>query len=73
MAKKSSKKGYFGLGGVVSIILALFPLTNIVFGIATRLTRGNILGAVLNFFVFPVFYIIDLVTIITKEKITVLA
>ena len=75
MAKKSSKssKGYFGLGHLVSIILAIIPVTNIIFGIVTRLTRGKILGAILNIFLFPLFWIVDLITIIVSNKLTFLA
>lgn len=73
MAKKKRQKAYFGLGHLISIILALFPFTNIVFGIVIRLTRGKILGAILNFIVCPIFYILDLVTVIIKKDITVLA
>lgn len=72
MAKKSSK-AYFGLGWVVSLILAIIPVTNLIFGIVTRAMRGNILGLILNIILAPVFYIIDLVTIIIKKDLTVLA
>ena len=71
MAKKT--KGYFGLGHLVSIILAIIPFTNIIFGIVIRVTRGNILGAVLNFFLSPLFWLVDLITIITKNDLTFLA
>ena len=44
-----------------------------ILGIVTRVQRGNILGAVLNFFIAPLFYIIDLVTMILSRDLTVLA
>ena len=71
MAKHS--KAYFGLGWVVSLILALIPFTSVLCGIITRVQRGQILGAILNFVVCPVFYIIDIVTMIVNKDITVLA
>lgn len=71
MAKKSG--GYFGLGHIVSIILAIIPVTNVVFGVIIRATHGNILGVVLNILLCPVFWIIDLVTIILNNKVTILA
>lgn len=71
MAKK--KKAYFGLGYIVSVVFAIIPFTNVLFGIITRITRGKILGALLNFFIAPLFYIIDLITIILKKDLTVLA
>ena len=69
----ASSKRYFGLGWVLCVILAIFPVTNIIFGIVTRAQRGNILGAVLNFFLCFIFYFIDLITMIAKKDITVLA
>jgi hypothetical protein len=70
MAKRG--RAYFGLPWLISVILAIFP-TNVLFGIITRLLRGNILGVLLNIIIAPVFYIIDLVTIILYKDITVLA
>ncbi len=71
MAKK--KKAYFGLGYIVSVVFAIIPFTNVLFGIITRITRGKILGALLNFFIAPLFYVVDLITIILKKDLTVLA
>ena len=71
MAKR--QKAYLGLEWIVSLILAIFPVTNVILGIVTRVQRGNILGAVLNFFIAPLFYIIDLVTMILSRDLTVLA
>jgi hypothetical protein len=65
-------RAYFGLPWLVSVILALFPI-NVLLGIITRLIRGNIIGVLLNIFLAPIFYIIDLVTIIVYKDITVLA
>ncbi len=74
MAKSSlSGKAYLGLDWIISVILAIIPFTNVILGIVTRVARGNILGAVLNFFLSPFFYIIDLITIIINKDLTVLA
>lgn len=70
MAKKSG--GYLGLGWVVSVILAIIPITNIILGVIARVQKKNILGVVLNIILCPIFWIIDLVTIITEGKVTVL-
>ena len=51
MAK--SQKGYFGLSHIVSIILAIIPITSLICGVVTRATRGNILGLILNIIIFP--------------------
>lgn len=73
MAKSKSSKGYFGLGHLVSIILAIIPITSLICGIITRAQRGNILGLILNILIFPLFWIIDIITIIVNNKISFLA
>ncbi len=70
---KSKQRAYFGLGWVVSLILAIIPVTNVILGIVVRAQRGNILGLVLNIIFCPVFYIIDIVTMIVQKDVTVLA
>ena len=70
MAAKS--KRYFGLSWLVCVILAILP-TNVICGIVTRFLRGNILGGILNIILFPLFYVIDLITMIIAKDITVLA
>jgi len=67
MSKKSSTKAYLGLPWLFSLILAIFPPTNIVLGIVTRILRGSILFAILNFFLCPIFYVIDLISIILNN------
>lgn len=73
MAKAKRQRAYFGLGWVVSLILAIIPITSVICGIIVRAQRGNILGLVLNIILCPVFWIIDLVTMIAMKDITVLA
>lgn len=67
------KKDYFGMAWIFSVILAIIPVTNIIFGIVIRATRGKILGTILNIFLCPIFYIVDLVTIIFSRKVSFLA
>ena len=73
MAKKSG--GAYGLGcdKIINIILAIIPITNIILGIYKRATTGHILGAVLNFFLAPIFWIVDLITVILDNKLILLA
>lgn len=71
MAKAT--KRYFGLDWVVCLILAIIPFTSIICGIVSRVQRGNILGAILNFVLCPLFYIVDLVTMIVSRDIVFLA
>ncbi len=69
----SKQKAYFGLSWIISLILAIFPVTNLVLGIVTRAMRGNWLGLILNIILAPIFYVIDLVTIILTKDLKVLA
>jgi len=72
MASKKSTKAYFGLGWIISVILAILP-TNVICGIVTRVLRQNWLGVILNIVLAPIFYIVDLVTIIAYKDVTILA
>ncbi len=69
----ASTKRYFGLGWIVCLILAIIPVTSLICGVITRIQRGNILGAILNIILFPVWYILDLITMILCRDITILA
>lgn len=73
MASRKSTKAYFGLSYIISLILAIIPFTSWILGIATRFSRGNILGGILNIPFGFIFWIIDLVTMITSKDVTVLA
>lgn len=66
MSKKSG--GYLGLGYVISIILAIIPITNLILGLIERINNKSYLLAVLNFIIFPLFWIVDLVSIILNNK-----
>lgn len=68
-----SKKAYLGLDWIVSLILAIIPITSIILGIVTRVQRENLIGAILNFFLCPIFWIIDLITMIVHKDLTILA
>ncbi len=71
MAKK--KGGAYGFGWLINVILAIFPLTSLILGIVTRVSRGKVLGAVLNFFLFPLFWIVDIITVVLDNKLAFLA
>lgn len=70
--RSSSQRAYFGLDWVISLILAILP-TNLICGIITRIIRQNWLGLILNIVLCPLFYLIDLVTMIVNKDLTVLA
>ena len=69
----ASSKRYFGLDWLICVILAIIPVTSIICGLITRVQRGNILGAILNFLLCPLFWLIDLITMLVKKDIVFLA
>ena len=68
MAKKS--KDYFGLSWIVSLILAIIPVTAWVCGFVTRFQEGKFVAGVLRvIFGFWIIWILDLVFMIVKGQI----
>ncbi len=68
MAKKSSD--YFGLGKLVSIILAIIPITSLIFGFLTRLQEGKIVAAILRIILgWNVIWILDIVFMVLNQRI----
>lgn len=72
MAKKK-KSGAYGCGRILNIILAIIPVTNLILGIVKRAVTGHVIGAVLNFFLAPIFYVVDLITVICCNKLVLAA
>ncbi|MGN1221982.1 MAG: hypothetical protein ACI4TT_01960 [Christensenellales bacterium] len=69
MAKKSSKD-YFGLGYVVSLILAIIPVTSWILGAVTRFQEGKIVAGLLRLLLgWNIIYIVDLVLMIVSKHI----
>ena len=72
MANKG--KGYLnaGLGHIVDIILAIILFTSWLLGGITRIMRGHIIAGILQLItpVAFVFWILDIITVITKEDLT---
>lgn len=67
MAKKSD---YFGLGYIVSIILAIIPVTAWLCGAITRIMEGKIVAGIIRLvFGFTIVWIIDLVLMIVSKHI----
>lgn len=67
------QRAYFGLDWIVSLILAIIPVTNVILGWVTRAQRKNWVGLILNIVLAPVFYVVDLVTMIISKDLTILA
>lgn len=68
MAKK--RADYFGLGYIVSIILAIIPVTAWICGIVTRFMEGKIVAGIIRILLgFSIVWIIDLVLMIVNKHI----
>ncbi len=66
----ASKKDYFGLSYIVSLILAIIPFTSWICGAITRLSEGKIVAALIRLiFGFTIVWICDLVLMILNKKI----
>ena len=69
----ASKKTTYGFGRIINIILAIIPITNIIFGVIKRAEKKNWLGVILNIILCFIFYWVDLVTIILYDDLRLLA
>lgn len=66
----ANNKDYFGLGRVVSLILAIIPVTAWICGAITRFQDGKIVaGLVRLIFGFTIVWILDLIFMILDGKI----
>ncbi len=67
MAKKSD---YFGLSYIVSLILAIIPVTSWILGAITRFSEGKIVAGILRLVLgWNIIWILDLVFMILKKSI----
>lgn len=67
MAKKSD---YFGLGYIVSLILAIIPVTSWLLGAVTRFTEGKIVAGILRLVLgWNVIWILDIVFMVLNHSI----
>lgn len=67
MAK--SKKDYFGLDRIISLILAIIPFTAWLLGVITRAKEGKLIAAIIRVFGGWLIWVIDLFMMITKGSI----
>lgn len=67
MAKSSD---YFGLGYLVSVILAIIPVTAWILGALTRFSEGKIVAGLIRLvFGFTIVWVIDLIMMILSKHI----
>lgn len=66
----SKKSDYFGLSWIVSLILAIIPITSMICGAVTRIMEGKIVAGLLRILVgWNIIWICDLVLMIVKKHI----
>lgn len=66
----AKQKDYFGLSWLVSLILAIIPITSCILGVATRIKEGKIVAGILRIFLgWNIIYILDIVLIALNQKI----
>lgn len=64
------EKDYFGLSPLVSIVLAIIPVTSWVLGAVTRLKEGKVVAAVLRFVLgWNIIWILDIIFMIKDGSI----
>lgn len=68
MAKKRSD--YFGLSYLVSVILAIIPVTSWICGVVTRFQEKKVVAAIIRVFLgFTILWVVDLVLMIINKHI----
>ena len=66
----SKKKDYFGLGRLLSIILAIIPITAFILGIVTRFQEKKYVAAILRLVLgWNIIWVLDLILMIFTGKI----
>lgn len=66
----ASKKDYFGLDWIVSLILAIIPFTSWICGAITRFQEGKYVAAIIRLvFGFNIVWILDLIFMIMNKSI----
>lgn len=67
---KIGRKDYFGLAWIVSLILAIIPVTSWVLGFITRFGEGKIVAGIIRaIFGFTIVWVLDLICMIFGHKI----
>ncbi len=65
-----AKRDYFGLDYLVSVILAIIPVTSWLLGAITRLQEGKLVAFVIRLvFGFTLVWVLDLISMILSKRI----
>ncbi len=67
MAKRKASADYFGLGRLISLILAIIPFTAWLLGVVTRFKEGKYVAGIIRIFGGWLIWLLDLVFMI-KDK-----
>ncbi len=68
--RRRSSSDYFGLSYLVSVILAIIPVTSWICGVVTRFKDGKIIAGLLRLFLgWNIIWICDLVLMIVSKRI----
>lgn len=66
----ASKKDYFGMSYIVSVILAIIPITSLILGILTRFSEGKIVAGLLRLLLgWNIIWILDIVFMVLNRRI----
>ena len=71
----AKQKDYFGLSWIVSLILAIIPITSVILGIVTRFSEGSVVAGVVRLIVAItgigslILWVVDLVMMILNHSI----
>ena len=69
-SKAKSRSDYFGLSYVVSVILAIIPVTSWICGAVTRFKEGKIVAGIIRLFLgFNLIWVLDLILMIFSKHI----
>lgn len=70
VVKMAKKSDYFGLDYIVSLILAIIPITSWVCGFVTRFMEGKIVAGLIRLFLgFTIIWILDIIFMILNKSI----
>ena len=71
----ANQKDYFGLSWIVSLILAIIPITSVILGIVTRFAEGSMVAGIVRLIIAItgvgafVLWLVDLIMMILKHSI----
>lgn len=66
----ANKSDYFGLSWLVSLILAIIPITSLICGVVTRITEGKIVAGILRLLLgWNIIWILDIICMATSHRI----